>query len=305
MHQHYLEIRSYLPLYFPHQENQEFVDYLGQAYINNIEGETHQFSFISFHMLYMSFVYKTTWLLRKYKVGNIENLLSKSINLDEFNTMFDLSVIGEGTSFSFLKPVGLHKNQLSKFSVPVGDRDRCAHAAGRVEYDENEIEELVERELKYTDLVFDKTKDLLIHLLKDFLENIENWNPENVHRQSQAYDEVGDFIRDNVLSQKDLEFIVSIEPDFLKIDSTTTEIIYKKVLYLALLSLVYKETELEENLAVLNAPYLIAGFDQQEDIKLEDLIQNEFLYMIKDFSIADQKSFIGDLGNDPKNYGIE
>jgi hypothetical protein len=305
MQHYYSEIRTYLPLYFPHQENQEFVDYLGQAYVNNIDGETHQFSFISFHMLYMSFIYKNTWFLRRCGVENVERLLKSATDVEELNTMFDLSVIGEVRSFSFLKPAGLHKNQLDKFAAPVMSRDHCAHASGRIEYSVDEVEELVEKELKYAGIIFDKTKPFLTKLYDSFLNNEEHYDPENLHRMTQAFDEVGDFIRENVLSQKDLEYLAIHEPEFLKEPSRSKEIIYKKVLYLGFLSVVYKETEIEDNLAVLNAPYLINGFDDQEDISLENLIHNEFIYMIDGFSNSDQKAFIEALGNDPANYGIE
>gem|GEM_PF-6997981 len=55
----YLEkIHRYLPLKFADDEANEFIKYLSDAYIENIEKGKYQFAFKAFHMLYMTFVYK-------------------------------------------------------------------------------------------------------------------------------------------------------------------------------------------------------------------------------------------------------
>ncbi|MEQ8924465.1 MAG: hypothetical protein RLO81_01565 [Fulvivirga sp.] len=303
MQHYYSEIRSYLPLYFPHQENQEFIDYLGQAYLNNIEGETHQFSFISFHMLYMSFIYKTSWFLNKINHPEAVKICAKITDPSSMSFLFDYSLIREKDIMNILRSLKFHKSHIKNFTLPIEYRDNCAHAVGAIHYDNRAIERLVEEEYNYVQTIFLRTHEVLETLITEFYALPNNWNPE-LRSQPIAYDEVGDFMRDNVLSQKDLEFIACFEPDFLKKESSTSEVIYKKVLFLALQALSYNEREPEENGAIKNAPYLLVGFDDQEEISLEDLIHNEFLYMIRGFSNSDQKAFIEALGNDPVNYGI-
>ena len=303
MEHYYSEIRSYLPLYFPHEENQEFIDYLGQAYVKNIEGETHQFSFISFHMLYMSFIYKTTWFLNKIKDPEAEKICSKLTDPSTMSFLFDYSLINEKQVMSILRSLKFHKSQIKNFTLPVEYRDNCAHAVGAIHYDSFAIARLVEEEFNYVQFIFKRTEEVLKRLFFEFLETEQNWNPE-LRAQPVAYDEVGDFIRDNVLSQKDLECMANLEPGFLKQKSSTSEVIYKKVLHLAFLCAVHKETDLEENPAVLNAPYLINGFDDQEEILIKDLLNDELLYMIKDFSSSDKKEFIEALRENPGEYSI-
>lgn len=291
-------------MYFPHQENQEFVDYLGQAYVNNIEGETHQFSFISFHMLYMSFIYKTTWFLNKINHPEAVKICSKITDPTSMSFLFDYSLIREKDIMSILRSLKFHKAHIKNFTLPIEYRDNCAHAVGAIHYDDKAIERLVEEEFNYVQTIFSRTQEVLEDLLKQFLQSPNSWDP-NLRSQPIAYDEAGDFMRDNVFSQKDLEFIGTHEPDFLKQNSSSAEIIYKKVLFLALQSLIFNETESEENGAIINAPYLLVGFDDQEEITLDSLIHNEFLYMIRNFSKSDQKAFIEALGCVPSEYGIE
>ena len=59
-----------------------------------------------------------------------------------------------------------------------------------------------------------------------------------------------------------------------------------------------------ENPAVLNAPYLINGFDEQEEILIKNLLNDELLYMIKDFSSSDKKAFIEALMENSEEYGF-
>ena len=57
-------IQKYLPIKFADEEASEFIDYLSEAYLENIEKGKYQFAFIAYHMLYMTFCYKTKWFLK-------------------------------------------------------------------------------------------------------------------------------------------------------------------------------------------------------------------------------------------------
>ena len=51
------EILDYLPIRFKQRNEQEYIEFLWDSFQSNYENEKYQFSFIAYHMLFMSFVY--------------------------------------------------------------------------------------------------------------------------------------------------------------------------------------------------------------------------------------------------------
>ena len=58
------QIFSYLPLRYRNDEEAEYVHYLWKAFENNYQNGQYQFTFMSYHMLFMSFVYFTIWKIK-------------------------------------------------------------------------------------------------------------------------------------------------------------------------------------------------------------------------------------------------
>ena len=59
MEEYLKQILRHLPIQFADEEANEFVKYLSEAYLENLEKGKYQFSFTAFHMLNMAFIYKT------------------------------------------------------------------------------------------------------------------------------------------------------------------------------------------------------------------------------------------------------
>lgn len=55
------QIFSYLPLRYKNDEEAGYVRYLWKAFGSNYENELYQFAYMSYHMLFMCFVYFTIW----------------------------------------------------------------------------------------------------------------------------------------------------------------------------------------------------------------------------------------------------
>lgn len=226
------ELRSYLPIYFESKENNEYVEYLTSAYLKNIEAEKYQFSFIAFHILYMCFIYKTIWSLKKNgDTANFETVLNNCRNrqsLIVYSSLFDVSVLGESDSFKFFRLFNFHPNDIAKFSHPVEVRNHCAHASGKLHYNAKEIEEYISKELEYIEQIQQKSETILKKLFVDFLN--ENWNPDK-RTFSTAEDAVDDFIRKKLLSNKDIDYLIGLDIPALNKKSENKKIIYMKVLY--------------------------------------------------------------------------
>ena len=60
-----IQILDYLPVFFKNQNEQEYLEFLWDAFESNYVNEKYQFSFIAFHMLFMSFIYFNVWQIKK------------------------------------------------------------------------------------------------------------------------------------------------------------------------------------------------------------------------------------------------
>lgn len=286
MEQYLGHIRQYLPITFHHRENEDFIEYLSTAYLKNIESQTYQFSFISFHMLYMSFLYKTVWFLRREGVENIEKLCAPHRDLGIVNSPFDFSILPEAAAFNLIKCLKFHPNQIQQFSLPVTSRNHCSHASGYVQYEMTEIEKFVEDEIKYTKTIFSRTGDTLKSKFRVFLD--ENWDPEKGY--SLAIDAINEFIKENLLSAKDIEFLVNYDLHELSEKSNNTKVIYIKVFNLVLTALTQQHFDYDTNLFMDKLPMLLNGFDEQNEITLEQIIHDEFSIFIEGFSEKEKES---------------
>lgn len=286
------ELRNYLPIYFESKENNEYVEYLSSAYLKNIEAEKYQFSFIAFHILYMCFVYKTIWSLKKNgehaKFEAVLNNCRNRQNMIVYSSLFDISVLGESDSFKFFRLFNFHPNDIDKFSHPVEVRNHCAHASGKLHYNEKEIEEYICKELEYISQIQQKSEPILKKMFIDFLR--ENWNPEN-RPFSTSETAIDDFIRKNLFSIKDIEYLTRLDIPELGKKSDNKKIIYTKVLYLVFLSAAQKFIEYEGNLFIERLPLLMNGFKEQSEVKIKTLVNDEFSVLVQNLSDEDKKKF--------------
>jgi len=292
MEENVAELRKYLPIFFENPENNKYVEYLTSAYLKNVESEKNQFAFIAFHILYMCFVYKIVWSLKKNgdktSFDAIMNACRNKHRLPVYSSLFDISVLGETESFNFIRLFPFHQNDIDKFSHPVEVRNHCAHASGKLHYNEDEIEEYVSKELEYVNQIQQKAEPLLKKLFTEFL--AENWNPEE-RAFANSESAVDTFIRQNFLSVKDMEYLTTIDIPELHKKSTNQKMIYTKVLYLVFVLQSQKYAEFESNIFLEKLPLLMNGFDEQKEITLESLVNDEFSVFIQDFSNEDKGKF--------------
>ena len=59
------ELANYLPLSFKTQKEQEYIEFLWDAFETNYTHGKYQFAFLAYHMLTMSFVYFNIWQIRQ------------------------------------------------------------------------------------------------------------------------------------------------------------------------------------------------------------------------------------------------
>lgn len=289
MEEYVLQLRNYLPVEYIDLENDNYIEYLIDAYLKNVEAEKYQFAFISFHLLFMSFIYKTIWLLKKEEVDNIGNMLNQfAREVIIVSSPFDFSSIDEAKSFQILRCLRFHINEIELFALPIKNRNHCSHAMGKIQYLKEDIERFISDELQSSEKILQKTKSCLEALFKKFI--YDNWEPETREFIS-SKETVDFFIRQNLLSSKELDLLTSVSIPELHENSDNRKNIYIKTLYLVFLYVVQNYIDIEENLLLTNLPLLMQEFNKQSVVSLEILINDEFSEILKDFNETDKNLF--------------
>lgn len=264
MEEHIYSIRSYLPVEFEEQETNEFIEYLVSAYLENLPNHKYQFSFTAFHMLYMSFIYKTKWFLKEQGDTNIDNSLqdySRQNRGATFNTVFDLSQIPEKTSLEkLLLSLRFHPNDVDLCKNLVEVRNKCSHASGKIYFKrQTQVENYILEELDNISAIQNKIKPQIKIIFENIVDEIwdKNW----------IESELKEWIIKNYLSQKDIENILQLKPAFLRLNSDTKEVIFKKILYCVLVSELVKYLDNENDYFIKSLSSLMKGLSQQIDIR--------------------------------------
>lgn len=266
MEEYVYQIRSYLPVLFEADETNDFIEYLVAAYLENLPNEKYQFSFAAFHMLYMSYIYKTKWLLKGLGNAPIEQSLQDYINGNKgrrivFNTLFDLSQIEEKTSLGqLLTSLSFHVNTVDTCKNLVEVRNKCLHASGEIYFKrQNQFENYIQEELDNIAAVQNKMKPFLQSVFDTFI--TEKWNTNWIETDIQNW------IMKNYLSQKDIEQILEIKPSFLRDNSDNRETVYKKLLYSVLVDELVKNLDDRGEYFTKSLVALAKGLTPQIDIR--------------------------------------
>lgn len=291
MEEYITEIREYLPLEYQLKDNNDYIDYLITAFNKTSENGNYQFSFLAFHLLYMSFIYKVIRQSYDQDVKNIRKMIEQlESKIASYDNPFDLSVVPEIASFGLLKCFGFHKNKLDEFQSIIRHRDHVAHASGFIQYGENQVRRFIEDELNHIREIQDKSKELLFGIFESYFRRNfklnDNYFPSGL-------DSIDKFAREHIMSLKDLEILVRDAPNFMNDASGDLTIIYKKVFYLLVAGKVDEWRNDETDYFLQLLPKLFIGFDKQQSITVNDLFTSEFvdiLYELNDDDLRKLKN---------------
>ncbi len=270
MEEYIYQIRGYLPIKFVDEEANDFLNYLEETYLENIKNKKFQFAFKAFHMLYMTFIYKTNWFIKKIKNEDPEEITYKlEIKSDgqaqainekiSIKQMFEFSLISEvKVIHGLLQKTGFHPNDFNKCKNHVDARNYCSHASGKIEYDYRGIDFLISDELKYIERLQKKVKPDLKNLLEKFLN--ENWD------KSFIGGDIENWFEENHISEKDLEILTKFSLSLFKKKSDNEKNVYQKLLYLIFVFESQKHIETEKSIFLENLPMLMK--EMKDEIKV-------------------------------------
>ena len=115
-----LELGNYLPRTFKTPKEQEYIEFLWDAFEANYSNKKHQFAFLAYHMLTMSFVYFNIWQIKQNRPSDFLKA-TYGFSKDNEDTVlsatspFTFSEIGESAIFRFLKLIECDNGMIGSY----------------------------------------------------------------------------------------------------------------------------------------------------------------------------------------------
>jgi hypothetical protein len=208
------ELGNYLPLSFKSPKEQEYVEFLWDAFETNYTHGKYQFAFLAYHMLTMSFVYFNIWQVKQtepkeFAMGLI-GLPRDEKALLEASSPFSFSIVAERTMLRFLKLIGCDNGKIGTYAKLVDDRNDTAHPNGNIFFStQAALDKKIAEILRVVEEIQTHSKSVIERCYRDFL--LQNHDPEE-----REYPDAADQIREvlihgNYLSQKDIEICLGFD----------------------------------------------------------------------------------------------
>lgn len=202
------ELADYLPLSFKTPKEQEYIEFLWDAFETNYEHGKYQFAFLAYHMLTMSFMYFNIWQIKQNRPEDFEKGLIGFSNTVEQELMdasspFVFSSVNERSILRLLKLIACDNGKIGTYAKLVDDRNKSAHPSGQILYSsQNALDTKIAEVLRVATEIQSHSKSIIEDCFREFL--LQNHDPE----EREFFDE-SDQIREvlihaNYLSQKDV-----------------------------------------------------------------------------------------------------
>ena len=214
------ELGNYLPLSFKTPKEQEYIEFLWDAFETNYASKKHQFAFLAYHMLTMSFVYFNIWQIKQNRPADFLKA-TYGFSKDNEDTVlsatspFTFSEVGESAIFRFLKLIDCDNGKIGSYTKLVKDRNASAHPNGIIHYaDQQTLDLKITETLCVVAEIQKHSKCVIEDCYRQFL--LDSHDPE-----VREYPDVADQIREilihgNYMSQKDIEICLGFDLDPLK-----------------------------------------------------------------------------------------
>jgi len=210
-----LELGNYLPLSFNSPKDQEYIEFLWDAFETNYTYGKYQFAFLAYHMLTMSFVYFNIWQIRKacpedFGKGLIGFGKDIEKSLLEATSPFVFSTVNERSILRLLKLIACDNGKIGTYAKLVDDRNDTAHSNGSIFFSTQEaLDSKIAEILRVVDEIQTHSKPVIAHTYRDFL--LQSHEPEE-REYPEATDQIREMlIHDNYLSQKDIEICLGFD----------------------------------------------------------------------------------------------
>ena len=213
------ELANYLPLSFKTPKEQEYIEFLWDAFETNHTHGKYQFAFLAYHMLTMSFVYFNIWQIKQtepkdFAMGLIGFGKDIEKSLLDATSPFVFSTVNERSILRFLKLIACDNGKIGTYAKLVDDRNESAHPNGNIFYStEAALNIKIAEILRVVAEIQTHSKSIIEHCYREFL--LENHDPEE-REYPDAEDQIREvLIHGNYLSQKDIEICIGFDAELL------------------------------------------------------------------------------------------
>ncbi len=208
------ELGNYLPLSFKSPKEQEYIEFLWDAFETNYNHGKYQFAFFAYHMLTMSFVYFKIWQIRQAWpedfVKGIIGYPRDEKTLLEATSPFVFSAVSERSILRLLKLIACDNSKIGTYIKLVDDRNETTHANGNIFYStETALDAKITEIMRVVDEIQTHSRRVIEHCYRDFL--LQNHEPEEREYPDAANQIREVLIHDNYLSQKDIEICLGFD----------------------------------------------------------------------------------------------
>lgn len=198
------QIFSYLPIRYKNDEEAEYVQYLWRAFENNYQNELYQFAFMSYHMLFMCFVYFTIWKIKSIHSEDYENVILGFSKIENAKVPFDYSKCNESAVFTLLRYWKISIKDIETFQKLVEDRNKIAHSNGNIFYkNRRSLDDKLSSILSICDQIQQKTKPTIEQSYKEFL--FDNHSVEDSPYSTLEELLSDEFLGRHYISEKDMQ----------------------------------------------------------------------------------------------------
>jgi hypothetical protein len=209
------ELANYLPLSFKTATEQEYIEFLWDAFETNHTHGKYQFAFLAYHMLTMSFIYFNIWQIKQtepkdFAMGLIGFGKDIEKSLLEANSPFVFSTVNERSILRFLKLIACDNSKIGTYAKLVDDRNETAHPNGNIFYStEAALDVKITEILRVVEEIQNHSKPVISHCYREFL-------LQNSDSQEREYPDPEDQIREvlihaNYLSQRDIDVCLAFD----------------------------------------------------------------------------------------------
>ncbi|MGB4333853.1 MAG: hypothetical protein WBJ41_03305 [Chromatiaceae bacterium] len=212
------ELSNYLPLSFKTPKEQEYIEFLWDAFETNHRHGKYQFAFLAYHMLTMSFVYFNIWQIKQTSPADFaKGLIGFARDekaLLEATSPFVFSTVNERSILRFLKLIACDNGKIGTYVKLVDDRNESAHPNGNIFYStEAALDIKITQILRVVAEIQTHSRPVIEHCYHEFL--LQNHDTDE-REYADAVDQIREvLIHGNYLSQKDIEICLGFDVESL------------------------------------------------------------------------------------------